>query len=312
MKFTLCEKYLTEDRTVKFGGESFPKFGWCVIMCGGPGSGKSAVYDNIVSIDAKKYDVDEVKKLFDSGKIINTQNRTISPRHNRDISLSMYDVDGGASKYDLNNPAYVNRLHYATKPWTRAKKANTMNQGQFAEDGRLPNIAFDMVGDNIDDIYEIVESVKRYGYKVAVVFVCNDVDIAYKQNKQRARRVKDSIFYPKHKGVYDTILNIAQDSRLLRMIDNFWVVIQKDYGNFGHVKNGVRNTIDSSGRIISTNRWSEDDPFVKFSSDSEHAYLIKSAQDVLMLPEIVVSMISKNMDTLQTAYSNKDSWDKDI
>ena len=38
---TLLEgEELLEDKMVKYGGELSPKFGWCAIFVGGPGSGK--------------------------------------------------------------------------------------------------------------------------------------------------------------------------------------------------------------------------------------------------------------------------------
>ena len=60
---TLDETLLTEDKICKFGGEMFPKFGWCVIMLGGPGSGKSTAFNRRIAIDAKKYDPDSFKQF---------------------------------------------------------------------------------------------------------------------------------------------------------------------------------------------------------------------------------------------------------
>ena len=40
MKFKLLENLLFEDKMVKFGNELAPKYGWCCIYIGGPGSGK--------------------------------------------------------------------------------------------------------------------------------------------------------------------------------------------------------------------------------------------------------------------------------
>ena len=53
---------LNEDRVVKFNGDVAPDFGWCVIICGGSGSGKST-FRNVLGIKGKVCDVDELKKF---------------------------------------------------------------------------------------------------------------------------------------------------------------------------------------------------------------------------------------------------------
>ena len=53
---------LNEDKVVKFCGQTFPKFGWAIILMGGGGSGKSTVFNRLVPIEGKYVNVDDLKE----------------------------------------------------------------------------------------------------------------------------------------------------------------------------------------------------------------------------------------------------------
>ena len=53
---------LLEDKVTKFGGEVFPKFGWCCILAGGSGSGKGYTLKNYIPIEGRMFDPDAVKE----------------------------------------------------------------------------------------------------------------------------------------------------------------------------------------------------------------------------------------------------------
>lgn len=53
---------LVEDKVVKFGGQTFPKFGWCVILMGGGGSGKGTAFNSLIPIEGAYLNVDNLKE----------------------------------------------------------------------------------------------------------------------------------------------------------------------------------------------------------------------------------------------------------
>lgn len=62
----MSDTLLFEDKIVKFNNEVAPKYGWCVIYIGGPGSGKSTATNFAVNLTGKKFDPD----AFKQGKIV--------------------------------------------------------------------------------------------------------------------------------------------------------------------------------------------------------------------------------------------------
>ena len=62
MKFKLLENLLFEDKMVKFNNEVAPKYGWCCIYIGGPGSGKGFATNLSVRLQGHKFDPDDLKR----------------------------------------------------------------------------------------------------------------------------------------------------------------------------------------------------------------------------------------------------------
>lgn len=105
-----CKEHLKEETetideasVVTFGGKTFPKNGWCVILAGGPGSGKGYQQDNSIMIDAKVFDVDKLKSLY-----AKAANKGVLP---------------DKRKYDFKNTQDVADLHQIIKD----KKFDKMN-----------------------------------------------------------------------------------------------------------------------------------------------------------------------------------------
>lgn len=53
---------LVEDKVVKFDGKMFPKFGWCVILMGGGGSGKGTAFNSLIPIEGAYLNIDNLKE----------------------------------------------------------------------------------------------------------------------------------------------------------------------------------------------------------------------------------------------------------
>jgi ABC-type uncharacterized transport system YnjBCD ATPase subunit len=51
------------EKLITFGGKAYPKYGNIVVMAGGAGSGKGFILSNLVGVEGKVFDVDELKTL---------------------------------------------------------------------------------------------------------------------------------------------------------------------------------------------------------------------------------------------------------
>ena len=71
----LEEEKLNEDKVVKFGGEVYPKFGWCLIMMGGSAAGKGTILDKLVPFQGSYYNPDSLKEVERMWGIKNTEHK---------------------------------------------------------------------------------------------------------------------------------------------------------------------------------------------------------------------------------------------
>lgn len=229
----LNEALLTEDKIVKFDGEVSPKFGWCVIMCGGPGSGKSTALDRLVPIQGKHFDVDMVKGLAKRhGEIVDNE-FIFNGKH--------YSLDGISEPYDLTNPEYVTFLHMTLKPLTNKIRQSIYNMGEFTDKERLPNVIFDVTGSETGDFDAIITALKPLGYKFAIVFVYNEIKKSLHNNNQRTRKVSDAIVLQKYGDVITTVSHVLADKGIVDNIDEMWLVdnsieINPYVNAYGYVK----------------------------------------------------------------------------
>lgn len=193
---------IDEAKMVTFGGNTYPKFGWCVVLAGGSGSGKGTVRRKFITIDAKVLDVDRLKKLYvaaaKSGKIEDTR------------------------EYNFKNPEDVNALHQIVKK--RGFKDKTENSFfDSINSDRKPNVIFDITGDDPKKLASIGKKVKGLGYKTSLVWVVTNREEAFIRNLKRDRVVPERVFHATHNDVakaVDTLLKSAD----ARFYDEAWLV----------------------------------------------------------------------------------------
>ena len=206
---------LLEDRMVKYGGELAPKFGWCVIYVGGPGSGKGSSTKYLSRLQGDYYNVDDLKEIERMWGIKD-------PETGRPHSDNFETPE---DERNMGNSEFVSELHQEMKPlskkWKRSILANPENiKGR----DRLPNIIFDITGDESSKIMEIVDKLKQFGYKIAIIWVLSTVERAMRNNTNRPRQVDtDNVFIPKHLGVISAVEQIFKSGEI-RKIDEFWVI----------------------------------------------------------------------------------------
>ena len=83
------EQTLNEDKVVKFGGEVYPKFGWCLILMGGSAAGKGTVFDKLVPFQGRYYNPDSLKEIE-----------------------RMWDITNSTHTQDMNNNTPPTNLKY--------------------------------------------------------------------------------------------------------------------------------------------------------------------------------------------------------
>ncbi len=197
---------LYENKYVTPGNVVNPQFGWCIIMAGGPGSGKGWCITNKLLLQGKHFDVDKFKQLY-----VQMQNKALS------------DVE----KLDLNNPEDTKYLHdlIKNKNWKEKEREYFIKSTNIQE--RLPNIIFDITAKSSSDIQSIVEFINSNNklYNVALVWVATNRSVAMYNNfnPSRGRVVPESIFHEIHNSVNATMMNLMTTYRSYG-IDEFWCI----------------------------------------------------------------------------------------
>lgn len=212
---TLLE-YILEAQSITFDGKNSKTYGQCIILAGGPGSGKGFIQNKILS-SFKVYDVDDLKKqyikLVKIGKIKDTEN------------------------YDLKNPEDVGKIHNIVKEkgWKKIQRDMLWNQRSKKNDehssGLLSNILFDMVSDDINDILDVAVKAKIAGYTVTLIWVVCNEETAKIGNKIRDRRVDEKVIGKGHLGAFNTITALFDNKypNVTELIDNAWVGFSAGY-----------------------------------------------------------------------------------
>jgi hypothetical protein len=214
---------LNEDKTVTFGGQVDPKYGWAVIMCGPPGSGKSSAARNHLPIQGKIISSDYFREAY--ADMINTKNKD-----------RVYDLKKSKDIMAIDSLVGYKNKNLYQKNLDNIKKGNTGKK-------YLPNLIFDTMGIKIGAFNNIINFIKSIGdYKISLVYVATNRNVAFVNNMSRDRTIPEGPFHS------DT--NIAngtskkQDfqsiSQLLKnysdMIDEAWVIVNSSYDE----ENGTR------------------------------------------------------------------------
>lgn len=214
---------IDEASVVTFGGKTFPTNGWCVILAGGPGSGKGYQQKQSIMIDAKVFDVDALKSLY-----VKAANKGLLP---------------DKRKYDFKNPQDVADLHQLIKD----KQLDKMNTVKFFKDlGKLPNIIFDVTGKNVAELKSTCEQVKKAGYKTSLVWVVTNRDVALIQNLTRPRVVPQDIFHKIHNAILANLPAFIKTDAA-NYFDECWIL-------FGTTKKLPKNMTPEEAKELHDNR----------------------------------------------------------
>lgn len=272
-------EYILENRVVNFGGAN-ANYNQCVILAGGAASGKGFIQTRI-ALTGKVFDVDELKKKYQK-------------MAKAGIFKDDYD-------YDLRKPEDVARLHEKVKE-TGLKKnerknfwRERSNKHQEHSSGLLPNVIFDMVSDDIEDVIDVVSQAKGSGYNVTLVWVvCNEHTAETNNalrgigNKEDARMVPDNILAKGHSGAYKTITDLFDNKypEVNEFIDIAWIAFSA-----GHFR-------DLSGEY-------ESSPVIKVKKQNNKFVFDKSKVDKFLETQQPIDYEKLNKSLHKTGYAKE-------
>lgn len=223
------------EKLITFGGEAYPKFGNIVLMAGGAGSGKGFVLSNLVGLEGKVFDVDELKTLASKAPAIKRKVAT-------ELGVDIEDL-----AQNLRDPKNVEKLHDIMGNYLGVdkRKERAFYRGVLAADpDRKPNIIFDMTLKSLDKLDKIAKDAAMLGYdkkNVHIVWVVNDIEVAKQQNAKRARTVPSEILINTHRGAANTMGDIINMGKKLKKYIDGDIV-------FAFNKVGVDATLVKSGK----------------------------------------------------------------
>ena len=202
------------EKLITFGGQAYPNYGHIVLMAGGAGSGKGFVLSNLVGLEGKVFDVDELKTLA-------SKTPAIKRRVAQELGVDLEDLAS-----NLKNPENVGKLHDIMGDYLQIdkRKERAFYRGVLAApEDRKPNIIFDMTLKSLDKLDKIAKDAAKLGYdkkNIHIVWVVNDIEVAKQQNLKRSRTVPSEILVNTHRGAANTMGDIINmGTRLKKYID---------------------------------------------------------------------------------------------
>ena len=221
----IYEKLITFDKKV------YPKYNNVVVMCGGGGSGKGFVVSNVLGIDAKVLNVDDIKETLLKFK----DDNPLSIKYKKEYGkyLSQVDLRNGDECKDLHKFVEANAL--------AKKQYNKLFRSEYHKKDKT-NLLFDVTLKNYPKLEDISGLCLIGGYKpenVHLVWVLNNYDTAEKQNKMRDRKVPENILKKTHTGCSDTV------KKLLDKTDSLGIVNGDVWIYFGSTLTGDAKLVNS-------------------------------------------------------------------
>ncbi len=274
------------NETVSFAGKMYPKFGNVVLLVGGGGSGKGFAFNNVIGIEGKKFDVDELKRL--SLKTTKLKN------------LIQKEIGKDPKDIDLKNPEDVGAMHLAIAELgvDSKSKQSFYSSVYLSHPDRKPNIIYDITLKNLDKLYDITKALDDMGYdkeKIHICWVIDSIENAIAKNKKRSRVVPEEILANTHHGVSMTMLEIAKmGDKLKKYLDGdiHFIFNQKD--------------IDVTGKKKHSGYWKNKNGVVgyrEYFQPGKH-FKIKSAGK----PVDLSTLDQKHLDKLNSYTSKLTDW----
>lgn len=232
------------EALMTFGKSPYPKFGNILIMGGGAGSGKGFVLSNLVGLEGKVFDVDELKTLvMKSTKLASA-------------IKSAYGVD--VSKLNLKTPEDVAKLHEIVGDELSLpdKKLEAFVKSVLsASPDRKPNAIFDVTLKSMKHLNKYAQLAERLGYdkkNIHIVWTVNDIQVASAQNQARPRTVPEDILIDTHQGAATTVKQILSMGNELKRYMDGSIYLAFNRAEVGLGKGFDKLSLDNSGETDSS------------------------------------------------------------
>ncbi len=191
------------EKLITFAGKAYPRQGHALILAGGAGSGKGFVLSNLIGMEGKIFNVDDLKSAV--LRVPKIKNK-IKSKLGIDMSkMNLTKEDDVAQLHDI----VANELNLSNKQQIRFF-ANAL----FQRADLKPNVIFDVTLKDLRKLDNITRVVQASGYEkknIHIVWVVNDIEVAKAQNlnPDRGRVVPVEILINTHRGASQTMLDIV-------------------------------------------------------------------------------------------------------
>ena len=199
-------------------------------------SGKGFVKEKLMGIEGWSFDVDEIKRFSIMAKGIRNK---VKEKFGKNIA-----------DFNLKNPTEVGELHQFISTFYNeygiddARKKTMFRAIAASDPRRKPNLIFDVTLKSFSKLKSLSDALAELGYDkkdIHLVWVVNDIEIAKKQNAERARTVPVEILVNTHRGVSQTMQDVVSMGKDMKKYLDGDVV-------FAFNKVGVDSSIQKSGK----------------------------------------------------------------
>lgn len=283
---SMKKEIIEEDKVISFDN---PQFGQCVILVGGPRSGKTTVRANLINLNAKVLDADGIKELVDLG-IWKDRDKKEPEREKDRVANNIkffgkeYDISDIELPRTFKNSKYVSFLHDKTTPVKNSQYKQTYKLMADSPDDKLPNVIFDITGDPYSKLSGIIDKVSEYGYNITVVWCLTNIEVALKNNEKAERKVDWRIVLNKHEGVLKSMEELLADKERLREIDQVYVVLSE--------MDGLQNL-----------NLKDKSDFLQWLK-APNVFPVKSTLDLVKLPKRIADSIKNAKDSIDKVKKN--------
>jgi len=222
-------------------GPNDPQIFKAVFLAGGPGSGKSYVAGKLLS-----------------GYGLKTVNSD---------DIYEYLAKKAQPELDLSDPEQV----YSDRGQdirNRAKELTMSRQAGYI-DGRL-GLVIDGTGKDVSKVQKQSDMLKQLGYETVMLFVNTSEDVAQQRNKQRPRRLPDSVVSKMWAQVQDNIMGFQQvfGNKNFYVVDNSGGLEDPERGkSFDEIYKDIRQWLNQPTRNRIANAWLADQQQDRAKSD---------------------------------------------
>lgn len=258
------KEFLSEKRLITFDNRVYPKFGWCVILAGGGGSGKGYINSHNLPIDGNVINVDDFKKLYARLKKV---------------------------EYNSHNPEDVARLHkMVSQADIKGMYTDNIFNPEAHNTERLPNVIFDMTGrDPEHNVTYIARYAKEMGYKTCVVWAVANRHEALLRNLRRSRTVPDNIIHSIHNNLATNMPPFLESQLAVDYLDDAWIIFssadnltQSDLSGDSAKDMAVHLDKSSNGFIISNDTFARINKYVgKLEKNPLHPETYLSSKEIV-------------------------------